>query len=58
MSDSECRHPWEMPDCPDCGGHLFVERSRKPDSDMHCLRCDVHFDGELVDRDVTGEVVA
>jgi hypothetical protein len=34
--DSRDRKPWEVPDCPRCGGHIFVGRSSGPGYDWIC----------------------
>jgi len=35
--------PWEYPDCPECGRHLYVGRC-KARADYICQRCDRRFD--------------
>jgi len=34
--------PWKFPDCPDCGRHIFVDRSIGTEHWM-CHRCGVHW---------------
>lgn len=34
----------DVPECPDCEGQLFVERSSANDAEWVCHRCDVRFD--------------
>lgn len=41
--DSRNIHPWEYPNCPECGGHLFVDRCRQPAYGYICHNCDVRF---------------
>lgn len=51
--------PWNLPDCPDCGGHILVERDVRENSDWYCNNCGTSFDADPVERsveDVTQEV--
>jgi DNA-directed RNA polymerase subunit M/transcription elongation factor TFIIS len=40
MIDPE--HPWEYPDCPDCGGHVFVDFAQTSE-DFQCHNCGIEF---------------
>jgi len=50
MTDARYRSPWEVPDCPGCGGHIFVGRAsnaaQRADGDWHCHGCGATFEGE------------
>jgi len=51
MTDARYRSPWEVPDCPDCGGHVFVSGHDHPDRGAwHCHACGATFDGEVPRR--------
>lgn len=39
--------PWDYPDCPVCGGHIFVCGSPAQDARWVCYRCDVSFNAPL-----------
>jgi predicted RNA-binding Zn-ribbon protein involved in translation (DUF1610 family) len=43
--DSRYNHPWDYPDCPDCGRHIYVGRSNTAAFDFVCHKCGV-FDSE------------
>jgi len=47
-SDARSRHPWQVPDCPGCGGHVFVDRATTQ-ADWICHGCGETFDGDLLD---------
>ena len=49
MKDSRQRSPWEVPDCPGCGGHIHVD-GYSQDADWRCHKCGTIFDGDLVER--------
>lgn len=43
-NDNRYNHPWDYPNCPDCGRHIYVDRSNSP-FDFICHKCGV-FDSE------------
>ena len=45
MSETSARRPWEVPDCPECGGHLFVDKCHtgNQDADWNCHNCERKF---------------
>jgi hypothetical protein len=44
MIDSAYRKAWEVPDCPGCGGHLFVWRAGTYDWVCYAPGCKTYFD--------------
>jgi len=32
-------HPWEYPDCPECGRHIYVEKAKNSEFDFRCHKC-------------------
>lgn len=59
MSSNARRRPWEVPDCPDCDGHLFVGRApthtQLGTGEWYCYNCGRHFDDATPDPEIEGD---
>jgi ribosomal protein L37AE/L43A len=42
-ADARYRHPADVPDCPNCEGHIFVD-SASGNRMWICYRCDLEFE--------------
>jgi len=57
--DSRYRHAWEVPDCPECDGHVFVARAIGTGGDWQCHApwCEAnYFDASRVPDRLRGVV--
>lgn len=37
--DSRENKPWDFPDCPECGRHIYVDRFGQGKFDFRCYKC-------------------
>jgi len=48
--DNRLNSPWEYPDCPSCGRHIYVDKApTSSDTDWNCHKCG-RFDSMEVRR--------